>query len=129
MKVAQSIGKSGAVRPVPLLLGAFLAGTCNGLLGTGGGMILFFALSRFADLTPKETFATGAAVILCFSLCSAATYFLSGQITGEAFSLSLPVALAGGALGAFLLGRIRTDLLHNLFALILILSGGVLLFR
>lgn len=129
MKIAHSARKSGIGQLFPLLAGAFLAGGCNGLLGTGGGMILFFTLSRFADLSPKETFATGAAVILCFSLCSAATYFLSGQITAEAFSLSLPVALAGGALGAFLLGRIRTDLLHNLFALILILSGGVLLFR
>lgn len=118
-----------SVSVLPLLAGAFLAGGCNGLLGTGGGMILFFTLSKFTPLPPKQIFATGAAVILCFSLCSAATYLLSGQISRDAFSLALPVALAGGAVGAFLLGRIRTGLLRNLFALLLVVSGGVLLFR
>ena len=92
-------------------------------------MVLFFTLSRFTRLTPKEIFATGSAVILFFSLCSAATYLFSGQITSQAFSLTLPVALLGGGVGAFLLGRIRTDLLQNLFAAVLIVSGGVLLFR
>ena len=129
MKWAHTAGGSGRGGILPLLAGAFLAGGCNRLLGTGGGMILFFTLSKCTRLSPKEIFATGAAVILCFSLCSAATYLLSGQITQSAFSLTLPVALAGGAVGAFLLGRIRTDLLHNLFALLLVLSGGVLLFR
>ena len=112
-----------------LCASAALAGVCNGLLGSGGGMFLWFALGKFSKCKQKEVFATTSAVILFFSAVSAAVYFLSGQIGKEALSWYLLPALLGGVFGAFLLGKLKTDLVRNLFAALLLFSGAVLVIR
>ena len=112
-----------------LCAGAALAGFCNGLLGSGGGMFLWFALGKFGKCRKKEIFATTSAVILFFSAVSAAVYFASGQIGKEALSWYLAPALLGGVFGAFLLGKLKTGFVRNLFALLLLFSGAVLVIR
>lgn len=119
----------GKNRPWLLGLGALLAGLSNGLLGSGGGMFLWFALSKFSPCQPRQVFATGAASILCFSLLSALFYFISGQITIDALSWYLLPAIGGGVLGAFLLGKFKVGFLRQLFAMLLVFSGIVLWVR
>ena len=121
--------KKPPMRPLLLGLVAALGGCCNGLLGSGGGMFLWFALSKFTPCRPKEVFAVGAGCVLFFSLASALVYLMSGQIGREAFSPALIPAALGGILGAFLLERIGNSFLRGLFALVLVVSGMILFFR
>lgn len=105
-------------------MAAFAAGVCNGLLGTGGGMLLWFALSCYG-VAGRRVFALTSATVLCFSLLSAGVYFAAGRFGGEALSCVLP-ALLGGALGGVLLGRFPMGALKNLFAAVLVFSGVML---
>ena len=105
---------------------SFGAGLLNGLLGTGGGVALWFAATRRQER--KKAFATSATGVLFLSFVS---LLLSPS---EAFSvikeltpLFLLFALLGGALGGIALGKIRAKVLNGLFALLLIGSGGYLL--
>ena len=118
--------KPSAIR---LGLSAAVGGLSNGLVGTGGGMLLWFGLTKHSRLMPEEVFATGSATVLFFSLASAVTYFCTGRLDGSAVSFYLLPALLGGALGAFLLGKLRTELLKGLFAALLVVSGVLLLVR
>ena len=92
-------------------------------------MFLWFALGKFGKCRQKEIFATTSAVILFFSGVSAAVYFASGQIGKEALSWYLAPALLGGVTGAFLLGKLKTGFVRNLFAVLLLVSGTVLVIR
>lgn len=57
-----------------------LAGLCNGLFGSGGGLFLVPLLTQWTGLDQRKGFATSVAVILPLSLFSAGVYFLQGGI-------------------------------------------------
>ncbi len=103
---------------------AVLAGIVNGFLGTGGGIVLMFALSLIpakSDDDGRDRFATLIAVILPLSLISVFTY-------GEAASLkdSAPYiipGIIGGIIGAVLLDKINVNLLKRLFAIMVLWAG------
>lgn len=103
---------------------AVLAGFVNGFLGTGGGIILMFALS----LTPAENdnavrdrFATLIAVILPLSLISVFTYGDSVKLT-DASPYILP-GILGGTVGAILLDKLNVKIVKKLFAIMIIWAG------
>ena len=101
------------------------AGVNNGLLGTGGGVPLYFALSRRG--ADKGAYATASVGVLLLSLQTVLLYRTGGA---DLFGVSplLPLlAVGGGALGALLLGRINTRLLRGLFAGLLLFSGAYIL--
>lgn len=107
-----------------LALAAFLAGTLNGLLGTGGGMILLFAFAfLLRDGQAKEGFALSSIAVLSFCLVSVVFYGKGGSIDYALLPRFALPALAGGVLGAWLLRHIGTGLLRKLFALLLLWSG------
>jgi len=106
-----------------MILSGAAAGTANGLLGAGGGMLLVPMLST-TDLDEDAIFPSSVAIILPICLVSIA---FSGKI-GE---IPLETAwgyLLGGALGAIpagLIGRkIPSKWLHRILGC-LILWGGV----
>ena len=113
-------------RRAALLAGAaFLAGTLNGLLGTGGGMVLIFALS--ALLSPghgKEIFVISSAGVFVFSLISVTIYGYGGSFPAADFPRFALAAAAGGVTGAFLFSRLPTRWLRRLFGLLLLYSGA-----
>ena len=115
-------------KPWGTLLCGFLAGSVNGLLGTGGGMIVVPLLSKLG-LSEKESHATSLAVILPICAVSAGWYLWMG---GTSLSDSLPY-LPGGAVGAvigsLLLRKIKPKLLRQVFAVIMIGAGLRLVFR
>ena len=56
-----------------LVIGGLTAGFVNGLLGTGGGIIIIFILGKINEYNDsKDNFATAIAAILPISLVSAA---------------------------------------------------------
>ena len=109
------------------------AGFINGLLGAGGGIILILLLPRLAkkhripacrDMQSRDWYATALSVMLPATVVSAVIYFLRGGIADKhtLFLLFLPAA-AGGAAGAWLLGRIDGKWLKRLFSILVIISG------
>lgn len=104
------------------------AGLLNGLLGTGGGVPLWFAAS--ARQERKRAFATSATGVL---LLSALSLLLSAKsiapVITELTPLFLVASLLGGAIGGLLLGKIPTKWLNGIFALLLIGSGAFVLIK
>lgn len=114
-----------------LLLGAS-AGFINGFLGTGGGILLLFGsyfLSRGRKTDMRDLLASTALVTLILSAISAVIYFLKGSVGTASLPSYLIPALLGGALGALLLDRLPTRFLEKLFAVLVIVAGGLMLFR
>lgn len=117
-----------------VLLGA-AAGFINGLLGAGGGILLVWVFSlRNPNDSPegvRDTFASTLAAILPITALSAILYSLGESGTpsiSELAPLILP-AIAGGAIGAFLLHRINTMFLKKIFALLILYSGISMVLR
>ncbi len=108
-------------------LSAFLAGLLNGMLGTGGGIPLWFAVN--AEKNRRTAYATSSAGVLILCIVSILLY-RSEWIAPQGLTLiSFWVALVGGACGAILLKRMPLSLLRILFSLLLIGSGGYSLVR
>lgn len=106
------------------------AGTLNGLLGTGGGVVILLGLSHVPGLKlrdPRTAYATTLAVILPLSLFSALRYFRAGGINTFLVCALLLPAVVGGVVGAFLLRRSSPTLLKRLFAALLLASGVMML--
>ena len=99
---------------------ALSAGILNGLLGTGGGIPLWFAISKQED--KRKAFATASTGILILSLVSVLLYLPSGT-TFTTPPIFLWSSIFGGAFGAWLLNRIPLLLLRILFAFLLIGAG------
>lgn len=103
------------------------AGAVNGLLGTGGGIILVFAFGRLMSerhgYGARDVFAAVILAILPMSAFSALMYIKSGSVE---LGAALPYAGAGalgGLIGAMLLDKINTELLKKLFAVMVIYAG------
>lgn len=106
-----------------LPVAALLAGAVNGLLGTGGGMVLALALRAVYRGEERTVMALSTACVLFFSVLSTILYALRGHLSGGTpFSILLP-SLLGGTLGAFLLGRFHVPSLNLLLGAVLLLSG------
>ena len=103
-----------------LLLAAagLAAGFVNGFLGTGGGIILVFALG-ICGIDQRDRFATVIAVILPLSAISA--FFYRAPVSSAAKWL-LP-GMLGGAFGALLLDRLDVKRLKSIFAAMVIWAG------
>ena len=111
-------------RTVFLALSSLAAGFLNGLLGTGGGMILIFSLSRL--LSPsreKEVFVLGSVGVFSFSLISALFYGAGRSLDPVRLPTFAVAGVFGGIAGAFLLDRIGVFWLRKIFALLLLYSG------
>ncbi len=112
-----------------LALGAVGAGFLSGLLGAGGGIVLYFVLGALYGRGAKENLILSATSVMFFSVVS--LFFYKGNATLEVSDIlrvGLPAAL-GGVLGAFLLTRIPSDKMKKLFAFVIIISGILMLMR
>lgn len=110
----------------------FCAGIVNGLLGTGGGILLLLILRRVCksggEGGARDAFASSIVCILPLSVLSLGMLLSRGEVpAGTVFSWEqLPLgvgAVCGGALGAYLLPRLKVPVLELLFAGLLIFSG------
>ena len=101
-----------------IIIGA-LTGILNGLFGAGGGSVVVPAMEKFLNIDEKKSHSTAIAIILMMSLVSSATYIYKGFFN---FNIWLWVSIggiAGGFVGAKLLGKIPKKWLKILF-------GGVI---
>ncbi len=107
------------------------SGFINGLFGTGGGAVMMlglaFILGRKRD--KRNIFAEVAAVTLVLSAVSAVIYFKNGRFPINDIPKYCIPAIFGGLIGSFLLDRLPSKLLGKLFSLLLIIGGGIMLFK
>lgn len=123
--------KMSAVKLASLFaLGAF-AGLINGLFGSGGGVAIVLCLWTLAKGQLKDrrrVFANVTAMILPISLASSLVYFsLSPPELSSGIGIAV-AALIGGGVGALLLGRLRLEVIRVIFAILLLISGGIMIF-
>lgn len=114
-----------------LAAGGFAAGVLNGIFGSGGGVLIVFLLRRMGkklDVETEDVYSNVTAAVLPMALASAAVYSsFSAPPMSKAVSVAA-AALAGGALGAFLIGKIKSVWLNRIFAAVMIVSGGLMIF-
>ncbi len=109
---------------IRLLLCGMAAGTVNGLLGAGGGMILVPLLSTLGSLDERDIFPASVGII--FPICIVSLSFNPGFIhlpMADAWPYLLS-AVPGGFLAGILEKKIPVKWLHRGLG-ILILIGGV----
>jgi len=107
-----------------MILAGLAAGAVNGLLGTGGGMILVPLLTGITDLEENEIFPSSVSIILpiCF-----VSLFLSKKVQELTYLTVLPYLLgstAGGILCGFFGKKIPVTWLHRILG-ILVIWGGI----
>lgn len=114
-----------------LLLGAGAvgAGFLNGLLGAGGGIILYFTLGALYGRGAKENLAVSSMAVMFFCLVSLFFYKGNNALTVEGIMRVCIPAVLGGIAGALLLERIPAAAVKKLFATVIIISGILMLVR
>ncbi len=109
---------------IALLITGFFVGFANGLLGTGGGIILVFSLRYiFKKKELKDVFALALTVTLALSTVSAYIYMKKGNLPiNESVKYILP-AIIGGFIGAYFLEKIKINWLKKAFGILIITAG------
>lgn len=101
-----------------IIIGA-LTGFLNGLFGAGGGSVVVPAMEKFLNIDEKKSHSTAIAIILMMSLVSSATYIYKGFFDFKLWALVSLGGIAGGFVGAKLLGKLPKKWLKIIF-------GGVI---
>lgn len=121
-----------AKRLLLLVLCGIAAGIINGLLGAGGGIILVFALTALckgALPDRRDLYATALLVTLTLTLVSTVLYIRNGNAPPSDLSRFVLPATVGGLAGELLLGRISSAALGRIFAVLLVVSGVIMILR
>ena len=111
-----------------LVLTGIATGVANGFFGGGGGMVVVPLMTFLLKMKTKVAHATAIAVILPVTLVSAAIYCAKGYFD---FSTGIPAGagvVAGGAAGAWLLGKLSAKWVTRIFAIVMFAAGVKLLF-
>ena len=118
----------GVGRLVAFGLGCVLAGAINGLLGTGGGVLLVWLLSHVFKADAKDAFAQSLLMVIPLSAISAFVYCRTGSISlSQALPYLFP-AVVGGLAGAYLADKINARVLKIIFAILVVYSGARMIF-
>ncbi len=114
-----------------LALSAAAAGLCNSMIGAGGGVILSLSVGKIAGDKfddKKNIYVNSQAAMIPGCALSCLLYYMQGMLNINGFSLLAIPAAAGGALGGMLLPKIKVGWIKTAFAILVIWSGGRMLF-
>jgi len=108
-----------------------ISGVASGLFGVGGGIVmvpamLFLLSPPIRDI--KQAIGTSLIVIIPTALMGGYKHFTQGNVEWRTAAALLPLAIAGGYLGAWLTTQIPVDGLKRAFGGLLVLVGAKLLF-
>lgn len=113
--------KAFAVKHFSALTG-LAVGLCNGLFGSGGGMIAVPMLEA-SGCEPKKAHATSIAVTLPLSIISGLIYFGGGSLDIKQAVKFIPLGLVGAAVGALIMKKLSNSLLKRIFGALMIIAG------
>ena len=105
-----------------------LTGLVNGLFGSGGGTIAVPAMVLLLGVEEHKAHSTAIFIILPLTLMSAVVYLQNSHVD---WNIAWKVVLGGtlgGFLGAGLLRSCPTRVLRKVFAVIILIAAGRLLF-
>ena len=104
-----------------LLFSGFLAGTVNGLLGSGGGMLLVPLLTKSRELGEKEIYSVSVIVMLLLSIVT----LLTGADWQVLRDPLLPFYMVGSCSGGIAAGvkPLPIKWLHKIFGAVMITAG------
>ena len=114
------------IKNAAIALISAMAGLINSLLGAGGGILLSLTLpslikEKFPDR--RDVYINAQAAMIPGCAISCLIYSMRGMVDTVSFSLLAIPAAAGGALGSFLLSKIKSGIIQIIFALLVIWSG------
>ena len=115
-------------KKILLIVVGSATGMLNGFFGGGGGMVVVPILTLILAYKPKEAHSSAILIMLPITVVSTVVYLIKNSID---FSKFLPVTIGvfvGGRIGAFLLKKINSKVLTKIFAVIMLLAGGKMLF-
>ena len=124
-------GDALTVRQLGILAaGALAAGFLNGLLGAGGGVVLYFTLGAIGGARgSKENLVLSSTAVAFYCLVSLHFYRASAALdTEDILSVGVPAAL-GGIIGAYLLRHIPQSAMRKLFSVVVFLGGILMLLK
>ena len=98
-------------------------GFLNGLLGSGGGMIILPALKYTHLLEEKKAHATTVATILPLCIISGVLYAVKNYIDYNILLYVSIGGIAGGLIGAKLLFKLPEIYLRRAFGIVLLIVG------
>jgi len=104
-------------------------GILNGLLGSGGGVVVVLSLRKFFGLDTHKSHATAVALMLPMTVVSAIIYIGMYELD---WRMALWVTLGGvggGILGAKVLKRISAGWLHKIFGAVMVFAAVRMVFR
>ena len=110
-----------------LVCGGVLSGFVNGFLGGGGGVLIVTLLLWILQLQQKQAQATALLIVLPLTIVSAIVYFVEGNVSWTETLLTTLGVVAGGIVGALLLGKLNGNVVKLIFALVLV-AGGIKMF-
>lgn len=100
-----------------------LTGAVNGLFGGGGGMVAVPLLKNLLGYDEKQSHATAILVIAPVCAASAIVYILSGYFRADVVIPAALGAVAGGFVGAKLLGFLPEFIVNIVFIAVMLAAG------
>jgi uncharacterized protein len=114
---------------VLLILVGLLAGVLSGLVGLGGGVIIVPALVYLLGFSQHQATGTSLGILLLpAGIFAVLNYYQKGFIDVKVVLLIFVGFLAGGWLGSKISLNINEALLKKIFAIVLVLIAGKVLF-
>ncbi|MFV0519376.1 MAG: TSUP family transporter [Lachnospirales bacterium] len=107
---------------------SFIIGLLNGVFGAGAGALLVPFLKKSFNLESKKAHATSILIILIVSIITTFTLFLKTGVNLKEYLFLATGGVIGGLIAGTLLKNIQNKWLTKIFALILIVVGGRMLF-
>lgn len=111
------------VGKIKMTTAGVLAGFINGLLGSGGGVLIVLYLTILEKTDQKKSQATAIAVILPLTVLSSIIYAKDGFVNWQVLWKVSLGGIAGAIIGAVLLNRIKGKLLKRIFGVFLVIAG------
>ena len=106
----------------------FGAGLVNGLLGSGGGVILVTSLVFLYKLQDHKAHATAISIILPLSIISALVYIKAGISSIGSILLVTFGSVTGAYFGSKLLNRLSISFIRKLFGIVMIIAAIRMMF-
>ena len=102
-------------------------GVASGLFGVGGGIVMVPAMMYFMQMPIHKAVGTSLVVIIPTALMGSWKHYSNGNVTWPAAWSLIPMAVAGGYLGAWLAHQLPAPTLKRAFGGFLVLVGARLL--
>jgi uncharacterized membrane protein YfcA len=106
-----------------------VTGALNGLFGSGGGTVVVPAMTNLLGVEEHKAHSTAISIILPLTILSAYFYASENFVDWQMTIRIIIGGMAGGGIGAWLLGRLSAKQLRKIFGVFMIIAGTRMLIR